>query len=95
MMGLIQIVWGGQLTIDPSVGNIVAQGGCSSTGITLGSSSAFSETVTDAITLASADGTADTGCDFDILNLDVSQSVPAEQASDSYDIDMTLTLVAI
>ncbi len=86
---------GGQLSINPTVGNIVAQGICSNTGISLGSSSAYSEGITDVITLASANGSAETDCDFDILNIDVSQTIPAEQVSDTYAIDMMLTIVAI
>lgn len=87
--------FGGQLSIDPSGATIAPEGGCSSTGIALGSSSAFSEGVTDAITISSANGTADTSCYFDFTGVNLSQTVPAEQISDSYDIDMTLTIVAI
>ncbi len=85
---------GGQMTIDASGATITPEGGCATTGITLGSSSAFNQGTTDSITLASADGSADTSCYWDITDIDISQTIPAEQGVGSYEIDMTLSIVA-
>jgi len=86
---------GGQMTVDPSVSTITPQGGCSNTGLSKGSSTGFSEGVTDSITLVTADGTADTGCYWDITGIGISQTIPAEQpvASD-YNINMVVSVVA-
>lgn len=85
---------GGQMTINASAGTLTPQGGCSNTGITLGSSASFSEGVTDSITLLSAGSSADTNCYWDFTGIGISQTVPAEQNADNYSIDMTLTIVA-
>ncbi len=85
---------GGQLTIDPATSGVITpQGGCSSTGISLGSSAAFSEGVTDQITIAVASGGADVSCFWDLTNIDISQTLPPEQGSDTYTIDMVLTII--
>ena len=86
---------GGQMSIDPSGATISPQGGCNTTGISLGSSSAFSEDVTNSITLASAGVSASTGCYWDFTDIDISQTIPVEQEPGSYTIDITLTVVAI
>ncbi len=87
---------GGQLTIDPSGGTITPEGGCTTTGVSLGSSGAFSEAVIDSITLSSSTGSADTNCFWDFTDLDMSQTIPLEQpAASDYNIDMTLTIVAV
>jgi hypothetical protein len=86
---------GGQMTIDPSGATITPQGGCSDTGLGRGSSSAFNEGVTDSITLVTAADSADTSCYWDFTGIDVSQTIPAEQAVDSYSIDMVITVTAV
>jgi hypothetical protein len=87
----------GQMTIDPS-GATLAAGNCAScdtTGVTLGSSTAFSEGATDSITLVTAAAGADDIGDWTVQGIDVSQTIPAEQpAATDYDIDMTLSIVA-
>ncbi len=86
---------GGQMTINPTVSTISPQSGCSTTGLTKGSSAAFSEGVTDTITLVTADATAGTGCYWDITGVGISQTIPAEQpAASDYDINMTVSIVA-
>jgi len=87
--------YGGQLTVNPSVGTITPEGGCSLTGVTKGSSNAFDEGTTDSITLMSANGTSDTGCYWDLTGVDISQKIPAEQEQGSYSMDFTVTVVAI
>ena len=87
---------GGQMTVDPSGGSLAA-GSCSScntSGISLGSSNAFSEGATDSITLYSSDGTQDIG-DWTLQGVSISNTVPAEQpAAADYDIDMVVSVVA-
>lgn len=88
--------FGGQMTVDPSAGTITAQSGCSTTGLTRGSSNAFNEeNSTSSITLLSAGATANVDCYWDFTGVSISQTVPAEQPVDNYSLQMTLTLVAI
>jgi hypothetical protein len=87
---------GGQMTVDPS-GATIAQGQYAHgvAGISLGSSSAFSEGVTNTITLMTSDGTTDIG-DWTLQNVSISQKIPAEQpAASDYDINMVLSVVAV
>ncbi len=85
---------GGQMTIDPSTSTITPEGGCTLTNISSGSSGSFNEGVTNSVTLASAATGADTGCYWDITDIDISQTIPPEQASGNYSIDMTLSIIA-
>lgn len=86
---------GGQMTVDASGSTITPEGGCSTTGIIKGSSAAFSEGVTNSITIMSAGATADTSCYWDQTSISISQSVPAEQpAASDYNIDMVVSVVA-
>lgn len=86
---------GGQMTLNPSAGTIAPQTGCTTTGLTLGSSTAFNEGVTNSITLISAGASAGTNCYWDLTGVSISQTIPEEQpvASD-YDINLTLSIVA-
>jgi hypothetical protein len=84
--------FGGQMTLNPSVGTL--GGTCATTGVTKGSSSAFSEGVTNSITLLTAGSTANIDCYWDFTGIGVSQTIPAEQPADSYAIDMTLSIIA-
>jgi hypothetical protein len=88
--------YGGQMTVDPGAGTVTPQGGCSNTGVSLGSSAAFDEDAPlNSITLVSASLSADTSCYWDVTGIDISQSIPAEQTDGNYDIDMTITAVAM
>ncbi len=87
--------YGGQMSFDPSGATVTPEGGCADTGISVGSSGAFSEGVTDSLTLATADGTTEIGCYWDFTDIDVSQSIPAAQEPGDYAITMMLTVVAI
>ena len=88
----------GQLTVNAS-GATLANGQCTScttANVTLGSSSAFSEGVTDSITLASAAAASDDVADYTIQTISLSQTIPPGQpAATDYDIDMTLSIVAL
>lgn len=86
---------GGQMTVNPSGGTITPQSGCNTTGLTLGSSTAFNEGVTNSVTLITAGASAGTNCYWDLTGVAISQTIPEEQpvASD-YDINMTVSVVA-
>ncbi len=88
---------GGEMTIDASVGTLAAGNcaTCTTTNVTLGSSDSFEEGVTDSITLLTAASGADDIGDWTVQDIDISQTIPAEQpAASDYDIDMTLSIVA-
>lgn len=82
----------GRLTVDPSVATITPQGGCSSTGISLGSSTAFNQGVTDSITLATTSGATQANCYWDFINIGLTQDIPAQQSAGTYTINLTLTV---
>lgn len=84
----------GQLSLDPSAGTAAAQSGCTTTGISKGSSSAFSQGSTDSITLMSASASAGTNCYWELTGVSLSQKVPELQAQGSYSMSMTVTVVA-
>jgi hypothetical protein len=86
----------GQLSVDPSVGTLATDcGTCAATGITLGGASAYSEGITDSITLLNAAvGSDDTGRWY-LTGVDMDQTIPAEQPNDSYTLNMTLTVTAL
>lgn len=84
----------GQLSVDPSAGSITPKSGCTSTGISLGSSSAFNQGTVDSITLMSASGSASTNCYWDLLGVNLSQAIPSFQAPGAYSLNMTMTVVA-
>ena len=85
----------GQLTIDPS-GGALAVGQCNScvtTNVSLGSSNAFEEGVTDSITVVSALAASDDIGDWTVQTVAATQTIPAEQpAAADYDINMVLTI---
>jgi len=82
----------GRLQVDASGATITPEGGCSSTGLSRGTATYFSQGSTDSITILSAGGTADTGCYWDFTGIDLTQDIPASQEADTYTIDMTLTV---
>jgi hypothetical protein len=86
--------YGGQMTINASAGTSTPEGGCNNTGVTLGSTSSYVEGSTNNITMLSASGAADTGCYWDLTDVSVSQKIPLEQSSGTYNINMTLTITA-
>ncbi len=87
----------GQLTINPAAGSVTAAqcDSCNTTGVTLGTSSAFNQGTTDSITVATgASESSDIG-DWYIRGVSLSQTIPAEQpAAADYDINMVLSIVA-
>ena len=84
----------GQLTINPSIGTITPQSGCTNSGISLGALNAFNDGVTSAIIIATGSASAGMNCYWDITGVGVSQMIPAEQVSGTYTIGLTLTITA-
>lgn len=84
----------GQLSFDLTGVTITPQGGCSSTGLTVGSNAGFNQGTTDSILIIQAGASADTNCYWDITGIDLSQRIPSDQASGSYSIQMSLSIVA-
>lgn len=84
----------GQLSVDPSTGTIAPETGCSTGNVTLGSLSAFNQGVTDSIDISTANGSADSDCIWDITGVDLTQMVPGEQPVGTYDINLTITIIA-
>lgn len=85
----------GQLTVNPSVGSITTDCvSCGATGVSLGSSAAFNQGVVDSVTLINAGGTSDDIWRGYLTGVSASQTIPAEQAADSYTLNLTLTATA-
>lgn len=85
----------GQLTIDPSAGTLTTDClSCTSTNITKGSSSAFVQGTTDSVTLLNAAAGSDDVWRGYLTGATLSQTIPAEQAPDSYSINLTVTVTA-
>ena len=86
--------YGGQMTINPTTGTITGVDGCTTTGVTKGSSASFIEGTTDSITIMEADGTASAECRWEFVGAasNVTQKIPAKQSADTYTIDLTLTI---
>lgn len=90
--------YGGQMTVDPSVGT-VAKGvckNCTTADVSKGVATAFEEGVKDSVTLMSGSAaSADIG-DWTLQGVQITQKIPAEQlAGTDYAIDMVLSVQAI
>lgn len=87
----------GQMTINPAAGTL-ANGlcvGCTTTGVSLGTSASYVEGTTDSITLVSASAGADDVADYVVTGVGISQSIPAAQPTGNYELDMTVTITAL
>lgn len=84
----------GRLSIDPSVATMTSKFGCVNTNVTMGSSSAFAQGVTDSITLATAAAGAYYDCYWDITGIATSQEIPDQVPAGTYNLSLTLTTVA-
>lgn len=84
----------GQLSVDPSGGTIAPQSGCTTTGLTKGSSSAFNQGATDNVSLLNASASTGTNCYWDFTGVSLSQKVPDLQPTGTYSLPMTVTVVA-
>ncbi len=87
---------GGQLSLEPSAvgATITPKSGCTNTGVTLGSSAAFNQSVIDAITLASGSSSAGLLCYWDLTYQTISQKIPPGQTAGTYTLDLTVTVTA-
>lgn len=84
----------GQLSINPSIATSTPQSGCTNTGLSFGSSSAFDQGTVDSITLLTAGASAQTDCYWDITDIGMNQTIPQEQANGSYSLDFTISAIA-
>lgn len=85
----------GQLSLDPTVSTLTADcGSCTTTAITKGSSTGFNEGTTDSVTLLTAASGSDDIGRWYLTGIGVSQTIPADQAVDSYSINLTITSTA-
>ncbi len=85
---------GGQLSVNPSSGSLTPEPICTTSNVSLGSSSGFAQGVTDSITLLSANSSAGIDCYWDLTGVSLSQQLPGAVAPGSYEQSMTITAVA-
>lgn len=87
-------VIGGQMSVDPlSSGSITPKSGGNSTGVSLSGLSSFIESVQNSVTIATSSSTAQTNSYWDIMGINILQSIPAGQPSGEYLINLTLTII--
>lgn len=87
--------YGGKLSLNASTANITPEDGCSNSGLSLSPSTSFRKGLVDSVQLITAGGAADPDCQWDVTDLSINQLIPPEQDLGNYNIDMTLTLVAM
>jgi hypothetical protein len=86
----------GQLSVNPAAGSLTTDcASCNTTGVTLGSSSAFSQGTTDSITLINAAAGSNDVWRGYLTGVAASQTIPAETPADSYTLNLTLTSTAL
>jgi hypothetical protein len=87
----------GQMTLNPTAGTLTTDCvSCTVTGVTKGSSTAYSEGSTNSITLLTASAGATNPWRGYLTGVGVSQTIPGEQLPDStYALNMTMTVVAL
>ncbi|MFA6183477.1 MAG: hypothetical protein WC682_00050 [Parcubacteria group bacterium] len=85
--------YGGQLSVAPAGGTLAGVSGCATSNVSLGSNSAFVETTTNSITLASGAAGAPTYCRWDVTDIGLTQSLPASQTSGSYALNLVLSII--
>lgn len=87
--------YGGQMTVNANAGTLTADcTGCTTTNITKGTSTAFSEGTTNSATLLTAAANSDDITRVYLTGVGISQTIPANTAADAYSINMTLTVAA-
>jgi len=86
---------GGQLTVNPAAATLTADcSSCTVTGITKGTATAYSQAVTDSVTLLTAAAGSDDVGRWYLTGIGLSQAIPGEQPNDSYTINLTATVTA-
>lgn len=84
----------GQLSIDPSGAAINAEGVATTTGLSQGSASAFDEATISSINLIAAAAGSDDYGRWYFTDIDLTQTIPQEQAAGSYTLGLTIDVVA-
>lgn len=87
--------YGGQLRVNPTVGSVTSEAGCTTTGLSWGPDTKFSQNVADAITIGSANATAERFCYWDVTGVALEQRIPPQTPAGSYSMDMTITMTAL
>jgi len=86
---------GGQLTVNPAASTLTTDcTTCTVTGITKGASTAYSQAVTDSVTLLTAAAGSDDIGRWYLTGVGLSQTLPGEQPNESYTINLTATVTA-
>ena len=86
-------LYGGQLLVAPTGGTLAGVSGCSTSNVSLGANSSFSEGSTDSITIASGASGASTFCRWDVTNIGLTQRIPASQVAGSYSLNLVLSIL--
>jgi hypothetical protein len=84
----------GQLSVSPAASTVTPQSGCTSTGVTRGSNTAYAEGTVNSITLLTGSASASINCYWDLTTVGLSQKIPAETRPGSYTLSLTLTITA-
>ena len=71
-----------------------ALAGCLPDDISKGTPSGFIEGAVDSITLASTDTSASTDCAWDLTDIELLQTIPPEQQTDNYNLDLVISVIA-
>ena len=84
----------GQLTVDPSVATVTldCSGNCTATGVSKGSSTAFSSGTSSVTLMSDANGDAWRGY---LTGINLSQTIPDGQDADVYSLPMTITVTGV
>lgn len=83
----------GRLNINASSATVTPQSGCSTTGLTNGSSAYFIQGTQDSINLITAGASAGTNCYWDITGVNMTQDIPASQLTGSYSLNLVMTVI--
>lgn len=89
--------FGGEMTVDPS-GGTITKGQCAScdtTSVTVGTSEAFKEGVTDAIDLMTGAAGSDDIGDWYLTGVAIHNTIPAEQVPGAYALTMTVSVTSL
>lgn len=86
--------YAGKLRVEPSVGSITPQVGCTITNVTKGIDENYVEGSVDSVNLLTAAVGSNTECYWDVTGVPLRQTIPAEQMPSSYSLGLTLTILA-
>lgn len=85
----------GQMSLDASAATLTTDcASCSTSNITQGAATAFSQGTTNTITLLNASASASSSGRWYLTGIGVAQTLPAEQQVDNYSINLTATVTA-